>query len=99
MKSHRISKSSNNTSPIEPILQERGSEYGPFFTQAALVQQMKDVIRGGRSWENFRASQKEAADMILHKLSRAANGNPDNVDTWQDIVGYAQLIVKELKGE
>ena len=43
------------------------------------------------------ASQQEALDMIAHKLGRIINGNPYYVDSWVDIVGYAQLIVNELE--
>lgn len=43
--------------------------------------------------------QAEALDMIMNKIGRIVNGNSNNVDSWQDIAGYAQLIVERLKKE
>jgi len=42
------------------------------------------------------ADMREALEMILHKIARILNGNPNYADSWQDIAGYAQLIVKRL---
>lgn len=42
---------------------------------------------------------REALDMLANKLSRALNGNPEYVDTWLDIAGYAQLVVDHIKGQ
>lgn len=30
--------------------------------------------------------------MILHKIARIMNGDPDHIDHWHDIAGYATLI-------
>ena len=35
--------------------------------------------------------------MILHKVARILNGDPDYVDSWADIAGYAQLVVNILE--
>ena len=34
--------------------------------------------------------------MIMHKISRILNGDPNYVESWRDISGYAELVVKEL---
>jgi hypothetical protein len=36
--------------------------------------------------------------MIVHKISRIVNGNPDKVDHWVDIAGYATLVADRLEG-
>ena len=36
--------------------------------------------------------------MIVHKLARIVNGNPDKVDSWVDIAGYATLVAERLQG-
>jgi len=41
---------------------------------------------------------KEALEMIQHKIARILNGDPNYADSWQDIAGYAQLIVKRIEG-
>ena len=44
------------------------------------------------------ADQWEALDMILHKIARIANGDPNYADSWIDIAGYAKLISDRLEG-
>jgi hypothetical protein len=40
--------------------------------------------------------QKEGLHMILHKIGRIVNGDPDYVDSWLDIAGYATLVADYL---
>jgi hypothetical protein len=42
--------------------------------------------------------QREALDMIMHKVGRIINGNPDKIDTWSDVAGYATLVADRLEG-
>jgi hypothetical protein len=51
----------------------------------------------GPSWHMMNASQREACEMIAHKLGRIVNGDPNYADSWVDIAGYAQLVVNELE--
>lgn len=81
---------------INQVLQERGSNYGPFSGHAKLVQQMEELVRFSPGSNRLSYSQREAIHMILHKIARIVNGNPDYADSWVDIAGYAQLIVNEL---
>jgi hypothetical protein len=46
----------------------------------------------------FADDQWEALEMIASKMSRIVNGNPDKVDNWHDIAGYATLIADRLRG-
>lgn len=84
---------------IEDTLQARGQNYGRFVDQAVYVQRLKDVLRAGPSWEKMQDDQREALDMIVHKISRILNGNPDYTDSWHDIVGYAKLVEDRLNGK
>lgn len=86
---------------VEKILEERGSRYGPFITHAAVTQQLKEVVfkhlfnRG----KVLAPDQQEALDMIMHKVGRIVNGDPDYDDSWTDIAGYAQLVAERLRGK
>lgn len=83
---------------LRSTLSIRGSKYGPWGGQSLLAQQLKSVVRAhnkGNGWANLSASQKEGLDMILHKISRVVNGDPDYDDSWVDIAGYAQRVVEE----
>jgi hypothetical protein len=35
--------------------------------------------------------------MIAHKISRIVNGDANYMDSWVDIVGYAQLVIDKLQ--
>ncbi len=35
--------------------------------------------------------------MIAHKIASILAGDPNEIDHWRDIAGYATLIVKELE--
>ncbi|QRE00547.1 hypothetical protein [Burkholderia phage BCSR129] len=85
---------------LENIMQQRGSQYGDFTLQAALAQHLKQVIYGHCEQvgnQAMNAVHCEAMDMIAHKISRIANGNPNNPDSWRDIAGYAMLVADRIE--
>lgn len=84
---------------MEELITERGTRYGKFKDGADIMQSLKDTMRDVDGWNNLTASQKEALDMIQHKIGRILNGDPTYDDSWKDIAGYATLIVNELNGE
>ena len=83
----------------EALINERGTRYGKFKDGADIMQSLKDTMRDVDGWNNLTASQKEALDMIQHKIGRILNGDQTYDDSWKDIAGYATLIVNELNGE
>jgi len=80
----------------ESLIAERGTRYGEFKDGAAIMQQLKDVMKFTPKWGALKPSQKESLEMIQHKIGRILNGDPDYDDNWKDIAGYATLIAKEL---
>nr|DAF74722.1 MAG TPA: hypothetical protein [Caudoviricetes sp.] len=86
-------------SPTGRLITERGSRYGKFKDGAEIMRSLKRVMHDTDGWNNLTASQKEALDMIQHKIGRILNGDPTYDDSWKDIAGYATLIVNELSGE
>ncbi len=83
---------------IVGTLQDRGSNYGRFVDQAKYVQGLKEVLHGSPNWGTMAHDQKEALEMIVHKISRIVNGNPNYADSWHDIIGYAKLVEDRLNG-
>lgn len=83
----------------EQLITERGNRYGKFKDGAEIMQELKDVMRKVEGWHNLTPSQREALDMIQHKIGRILNGDPTYDDSWKDIAGYATLIANELNGE
>ena len=79
---------------IQDTLNERESTHGGFSDSARVTQELKMVLH----CENavMTDTQKEAIDMICHKLGRIVCGNPNHKDHWHDIAGYATLVENEL---
>jgi hypothetical protein len=81
------------------LLQERGRTHGSFHVHAQCTQKLKGVARTFPNWERLSDDQKEALEMVLHKVGRILAGDPNFQDHWADIAGYARLVADELKPE
>ena len=86
---------------IDAILNERGSRYGNFFDHATITYQLKEIAHefAAKRGKTFAHDQCEALDMIFTKLGRILNGDPNHVDSWTDIAGYATLVADRLQGK
>jgi len=86
------------TSPsdVSAILDERGKRYGSLIGHAAISQALKHIIFKSRSDMELMPDQREALEMIAHKIARIVNGDPNYADSWLDIAGYAQLVADRL---
>ena len=83
-------------SEIHDLLNERGNRYGEFKTHAEVTQKIKEALFSGASFAYLDYDQKEALEMVAHKLGRIVNGDPNYLDSWMDIIGYTQLVVDRL---
>jgi len=83
---------------VDATLEERGKRYGSFVGHAAVTQSLKDTMRAHAGWDNLSYSQREALEMVAHKIGRILNGDPNYADSWHDIAGYTKLIDDELNG-
>ena len=85
---------------VDQVLDSRAKDYGKFIEGAEIMQMLKRLVHN--YIENRQTplafDQREAIDMIIHKLGRIINGNPDKVDHWVDIAGYATLVADRLEG-
>lgn len=93
----RVKEGRMSKGEVEQMLAERGARYGAFSGHARITQGLKDVMKDTSGWGKLRDDQKEALEMVVHKIGRVLNGDPNWIDSWVDIVGYAQLVVDELK--
>lgn len=84
--------------PLQPILKQRGKEYGDYVEMCARIQAIKDGMclhrRDGQP--HLHTMQVEALEMIATKIGRILTGNPDNEDSWRDIAGYATLVADRI---
>lgn len=94
---------------VDDTLAERGKRYGDFDSHSAITQTVKAAMMGlgygpngcfntsyRTNWNTLSPSQREALEMIAHKIGRILNGDPDYADSWHDIAGYAKLVEDKL---
>jgi len=85
---------------VDATLDARAVDYGKFIEGAEVMQMLKRVVQNALSNRDkvLAHDQAESLDMIIHKIGRIINGNPDVMDHWLDIAGYAQLVADRLNG-
>lgn len=84
---------------IDAILAEREKTHGKFEDHATYTQNLKYILAASEKYFFLTSEQKEALEMICHKIGRILAGNPNEPDHWTDIAGYATLIVNAIKRE
>ncbi len=82
---------------VESTLAERGTRYGSFVDHAAISQAIICSMMGGKNWYSMKPDQRQALTTIADKIARILNGDPDYLDNWHDIQGYAKLVEDRLK--
>ena len=81
---------------LSEILAERGKRYGSFMGNAIIAQHLKMTCWAQENYMSLAPDQQEALEMIAHKIARIINGDPNYVDNWIDIAGYAKLVSDRL---
>ena len=84
---------------VEEVLRERGDRYGPFENHAKITQMIKDVMRAEPGWDRLTYPQREALEMVAHKIGRMLNGDPTYEDNVVDILGYTDLMLRCMRGK
>ena len=89
---------------VNEVLEERGERYGVFMGQAQIAQSLHIVLEQGmkltgKSRFSFAPDQLEAMNMIVNKIARIYNGDPNYSDSWKDIAGYATLVADRLDND
>lgn len=82
---------------IEEVLNQRQATYGSFTKNAEVSQMMKYFMTQGTNYKQMPVPHREALEMIVHKIARIVNGDPNYIDNWVDIIGYSQLVIEEIK--
>ncbi len=82
---------------VNEMLEGRKDRYGLFEGHAKIAQLLKSEMRMTNGWSRLNADQREALEMVQHKVARILNGDPNYDDNWVDIAGYAMLVANRLK--
>ena len=83
---------------VSETLDQRHKMYGDYRDVAKISQLIKMVFDVGNTGRMSHV-QRESLDMIATKIARIASGDPDTVDHWLDIEGYARLVRNILERE
>lgn len=86
-------------SNVQNTLNLREERYGKFMDNATYAQRLKYVLHSATAWDVLEYDQQEALDLIMSKVGRMLSGDPNYIDSWHDIAGYATLIENRLNGE
>lgn len=82
---------------INTTFAERGKRYGAFTSHARIAQSIKRAMQNHTNWHTaLDDDQREALEMVAHKIGRILNGDPNYADSWHDIVGYTKLVEDRL---
>lgn len=82
---------------IADILAERGSRYGEFKRHAEITMALKRIVEA--YGQQLSDDQREALHMVMHKVGRILNGDPNYADSWVDMAGYSKLVADRLTRE
>ncbi len=78
-------------SDVSATLAERGARYGDFRVHARIAHAIQDVMRDTGNWAQMAPAHKQALTVIADKIARILSGDPEYLDNWHDIQGYAKL--------
>lgn len=79
------------------LLEERGTTHGDYESQSCLTEGMKAMMHRHENWTHVPLPVRHALDMILLKIGRAVAGDPDYLDHYDDIIGYAEQARRYVK--
>lgn len=89
----------------ETLTGERHGTHGNFEDNARVSQTLKSYFRveaarrAARGQPPLSFRQMDALDMCAAKIGRIFAGDPDFVDHWDDIAGYAHIAIHEAGSE
>lgn len=83
-------------SEIDEVIRQRRTKHGDFRDDAGRAQLLKQAMRNSKNFSTMSSVQRESIDNICTKLARIVSGNPDEIDHWLDIIGYATLAKNDL---
>jgi hypothetical protein len=88
-------------SKVDKVLDTRADQYGSFMQSSDTVVRIKGIMHNAiaRNEVHLYPDQLQALDMIATKISRIVHGNPNHLDSWIDIAGYATLVADRLQGK
>ena len=79
-----------------PVLNERVRTHGDYNKTSYIAQKLKAVINQDEAILRIPVQQRESLDQICTKIARIISGDSNCKEHWEDIKGYAELVLEEL---
>lgn len=99
----KVPGDANDRDVVAEITKARGSVYGPFLHNAVVGQAIRSALRNlpnpdnDRHWEDLPLDVREGLDYIAGKMSRIVTGDPEYLDNWDDIGGFAKIVTDRIR--
>lgn len=84
-------------SVVEEVLLNRAGKHGEFNENSAATWEIMRILMAQRNWNTLPDPMRHALYMDAHKMARITCGDPNEVDHWDDIAGYATLVADRLR--
>jgi hypothetical protein len=75
----------------------RDEQHGGLEAVGQISQNLKGCIRAGCNWHRLTPAQREALDMMMHKVARILSGDSQLRDHWLDAAGYPLCIARMIE--
>lgn len=82
---------------VSETLSDRGKTHGDFLMHSTLCQRLRLTMRSFRDPTIISPDQLQALEAICDKVARIVCGDPNFIDHWLDIEGYARLVRNRLE--
>ena len=80
-------------------LPNRDEQHGGMELVGTVAQRLKATIKAGYNWDRLTYGEREALDMICHKMARILSGaDPHDQQHWEDVAGYAVAVMRNIEG-
>ena len=83
--------------PTAALISERAKTHGDFQQATVMVQAVKRLFRQSPNWDDIPPAMQEALDMLASKAGRILHGDAEALQHWEDVEGYARLVVNMLR--
>lgn len=80
--------------PRLPLLETRQQTHGSFEDNAIISQALKSFLRASPGWGRLTDIERESMDQIALKFSRILSGKSMSKAHWEDVHGYAGLVLE-----
>ena len=84
---------------MTPSTPNRDEQHGGLEAVGQVSQNLKGCMRAGHNWHRLTPAQREALDMMMHKVARILSGDSQLRDHWLDAAGYPLCIARMMEEE